>query len=101
MSGDAAATFTENGTGLVEVYEASNPDAATTLTRSVEGPYANLSAITKNIDGYGELILKTSPNFEDAKDAVSGLLTSSRDSSRVMATAQALSQAKRRPLQRL
>ena len=63
-----ATDFAEKGTGTVATYEATDPDASTTLTWSVEGDDEDDFTITKNSDEHGVLTFKNSPDYESAGD---------------------------------
>ena len=56
-------------TAVIKTYEASDVDASTTLTWSLEGNDAGDFTITKNADGHGELQFRNAPNFEMPVDA--------------------------------
>ena len=70
-SGPTGPDFEENTpiTTVVATYEASDVDASTTLTWTLEGTDRNDFAITKNSEGDGELRFMVSPNFEMPHDA--------------------------------
>ena len=53
---------------LVQTYEASDVDASTTLTWSLEGEDAGDFTFTKNADGDGELKFRNVPHFEMPAD---------------------------------
>ena len=69
-SGLAAFSVDENtvATTLIQTYEASDVDASTTLTWSLEGEDMGEFTFTKNADGDGELRFRHEPNFEDPDD---------------------------------
>ena len=54
---------------IIKTYEATDEDADTTLTWSLEGTDLGDFTITENIDGHGELRFDNVPNYEDAADA--------------------------------
>ena len=56
-------------TAVIKTYTATDVDADTTLTWSLEGNDAGDFAITKNAQGHGELRFASVPNFEMAADA--------------------------------
>ena len=62
-------SFDENGTAVVATYTATDMDASTVLTWTLEGNDAEDFTITKNADGDGELKFKVTPNYEDPADA--------------------------------
>ena len=55
-------------TAVIKTYTATDVDADTTLTWSLEGNDAGDFAITKNAQGHGELRFASVPNFEMAAD---------------------------------
>ena len=67
----AAFTVDENTetSVVIKTYTATDVDASTTLTWSLEGNDAGGFAITKNAQGHGELKFASVPNFEMAADA--------------------------------
>ena len=67
----AAFTVDENTetSVVIKTYRATDVDASTTLTWSLEGNDAGDFAITKNAQGHGELKFASVPNFEMAADA--------------------------------
>ena len=54
---------------VIKTYEATDVDASTTLTWSLEGNDAGDFTITKNAQGQGELKFRNAPNFEMPVDA--------------------------------
>ena len=54
---------------VIKTYVATDVDASTTLTWSLEGNDAGDFTITKNADGDGELKFRNAPNFEVPADA--------------------------------
>ena len=71
-SGTFAAFTVDENTGtsvVIKTYTATDVDASTTLTWSLEGTDAGDFAITKNAQGHGELTFASVPNFEIAADA--------------------------------
>ena len=67
----AAFTVDENTetSVVIKTYTATDVDASTTLTWSLEGNDAGDFAITTNAQGHGELKFASVPNFEMAADA--------------------------------
>ena len=64
-----APSFDENGTSVVATYTATDVDANSNLTWSVEDNDFGDFNITKNADGDGELKFKAPPNYEVPIDA--------------------------------
>ncbi|MCY4506063.1 MAG: fibronectin type III domain-containing protein, partial [Acidobacteria bacterium] len=60
VSGDATVNYAENGTGVVATYSASDPDAGSSHTWTVEGA----DAAAFSISGTGALTFNTAPNYE-------------------------------------
>ena len=54
---------------VIKTYEATDVDASSTLTWSLEGNDAGDFTITKNADGHGDLKFRNAPNFEMPVDA--------------------------------
>ena len=69
-AGSAAFSVDENTATatLIQTYEASDVDASTTLTWSLEGEDAGDFTFTKNADGDGELKFRSVPDFEMPAD---------------------------------
>ena len=69
-SGLAAFSVDENtvATTLIQTYEASDVDASTTLTWTLEGDDAGDFTFTRNSDGDGELRFRNVPDFENPTD---------------------------------
>ena len=61
-----APSFDENGTSVVATYVATDVDANSNLTWSVENNDFGDFTITKNANGHGELTFKSPPNYEVA-----------------------------------
>ena len=57
---------------VIETFEATDVDASTTLTWSLEGADAGDFRITTNPQGQGELKFRNVPDFEDPKGSVDG-----------------------------
>ena len=64
-----APSFDENGTTVVATYTATDVDANSNLTWSVENNDFGDFNITKNGDGDGELTFKAPPNYESPIDS--------------------------------
>ena len=64
-----APSFDENGTSVVATYTATDVDANSNLTWSVENNDFGDFTITKNAGGHGELTFKMPPNYESPIDA--------------------------------
>ena len=56
-------------TAVIKTFEATDVDAGSVLTWSLEGADAGDFTITKNADGHGELKFRNVPNFEMPADA--------------------------------
>ena len=63
-----APTFDENATGVVATYVATDVDANSNLTWSLEGNDAGDFTITKTADGDGEVRFGSPPNYERPAD---------------------------------
>ena len=63
-----APTFDENATGVVATYVATDVDANSNLTWSLEGNDAGDFTITKTADGDGEVRFGSPPNYEQPAD---------------------------------
>ena len=55
---------------VIETFEATDVDASTTLTWSLQGADASDFTITTNADGEGELTFRNVPDFEDPKGSL-------------------------------
>ena len=67
--GPTTISYSESSTAPVATFEASDPDASTTLTWSLEGDDPGDFNITKNMNGHGVLAFKIEPDFESPSDA--------------------------------
>ena len=70
-SGPTSVDYNENqaASTVVATYAASDVDASTTLTWTLEGDDASDFTLTENVDGDYELKFTTSPNYESPHDA--------------------------------
>ena len=55
---------------VIETFQATDVDASTTLTWSLQGADAGDFTITTNVDGHGELKFRNVPDFEDPKGSL-------------------------------
>ena len=65
ITSGASTNFAKNGTGIVYIVTASDPDAATIFTYSISGTDAALFSINNST---GAVTFKTAPNFESPTD---------------------------------
>ena len=70
-SGPTSVNYDENqaATTIVATYAASDVDASTTLSWTLEGDDASDFNLTENMDGDYDLTFKASPNYEEPHDA--------------------------------
>ena len=67
-SGATSMSVAENYTATVSIYGASDPDALTTFTWSMEGTDADAFTITKDADQRGVLVFSSAPDYESPAD---------------------------------